>query len=1089
LCSMNELTAAGHAASACGGKSSRRSRNRRLGGADVNGFIRDLHVALASTVNETEVRDRFCNEVYSKYDITFRLERGRSDARLNSVILEFKDKGFFRGKTNTAKFKEAYGQLTKKYIPNQAKADGAKLHEYVGIAIDCNHYAFVFFEENGKHRHTALLKLDASGILPLIDALQNDVRRSFTVENFLEDFGSESKIAKNVINELWCHLDASVKKGSTAYKTQMLFEEWKKLFSQAASLGKVGRSKIDTYLLSVGLAKPLDYAKALFTLHTYNALLFKLIAAEVVTNLRYKVYSGFAAEAAGLPCPALRDILDRRIEHAEVFIANNIENFVEGTFFSWYLENSPDSLLEALRRLLSCLAIYIFPTTTRDRIRDVVKATYQNLVPDALRKNIGEFYTPEWLVEFVLDQTGYKGKGILGKKLLDPCCGSGNFLIHAIARYKAEGKKAKINNLAKNILGKIIGFDLNPLAVISSRLNYLLAISDIMPPTSRIEIPVYMADAVYAPVRNKNGSSSTRSYNIGTVLGNIELVLPEKLVQRQNDFGVVLSIMERSIESDSSRNDFISHLKKDVKIKKYLLKNNDWQAYLGSMYEQIQDMEKQNWNRIWCRIVRNYFASVTIGKVNVIAGNPPWIRWSELPEDYRDRIKPTCERYAIFSQNPFFGGNELDISGMIAYTVTDKWLEKGGVLGFVITQIHFQAPSSEGFRCFNLPDGTKLGIKEVHDFTNVRPFKRLANKPAVFSWKSGTPTKYPVDYKVWGKVEKKAIGEDEILSQVKTKIKSTDKKAIAIPPDNRWSVLLPKHLGLVPKLKGGSDDWQGRKGITTDLNPVYFVELVGPGSSPGLVKIRTTPHTGKKPVSLLDRDIDADLVYPLLKGARQFKAFKSTSIDLVAIVPNKVITSIRPEKEFRRRYSATFGYFNRINQDKDNQGTPILESRSTWRKRMKPSGAPFYAIYNVGNYTFSPYKVVWAEMAGKLQAAVVSSHSLPEGIGSKPIVPDHKVYFVAADTEDEAHFLCSMLNSEPVNIFVNSFTVKIQVGTIFRHLKLPAFNFSDQFHLKMVSLSKQAHSMGIDKKIQSDIDSVAWDIVKAMPLQPGHEER
>jgi len=717
--------------------------------AALSDFINKLDTALAAAVNETEVRDRFCNEVYSIYGITFRLERGRSDARLNKVILEFKDKGLFRGKTSSAKFKEAYRQLTKKYIPRQAKADGADLHDYVGIAIDGIHFSFVFFEENGKHRHTALLKCDAIGILPLINALQNDIRRSFTVENFLEDFGSDSKIAKDIINELWKHLNSSLKKGSTAYKAQMLYKEWTKLFSQATSLGRVGRSKTDEYLLSVGLVRPLDYTKALFTLHTYNALLFKLIAAEVVTTLRYKIYSGFAAEASGLPCRDLRNSLDRRIEHAEVFIANNIENFVEGTFFSWYLEDPPDSLLEAIRQLLSFLALYIFPTTTKDRIRDVVRAIYQNLVPGALRKNIGEFYTPEWLVEFVLNQSGYEGPDIISRKLLDPCCGSGNFLLHAIARYKNEAKRANTKNIVKRILNRIIGFDLNPLAVLSSRLNYLLAISDIMPPTSRIEIPVYMADAVYAPIREKNGGSLTRAYNIGTVLGNIELILPEKLVQRQNDFGVVLSIMERGIESGSSKDDFISHLKRDANIKKYLRKNKDWLDHLSKMYEQIQDLEKQNWNRIWCRIVRNYFASVAIGKVDVIVGNPPWVRWSELPEDYRERIKPTCEKYAIFSQTPFFGGNELDISGMIAYTVTDKWLEKGGILSFVITQIHFQAPSSEGFRCFELPDRTSLGIKEVHDFTNVKPFHKLANKPAVFSWKCGADTIYPVDYKVW----------------------------------------------------------------------------------------------------------------------------------------------------------------------------------------------------------------------------------------------------------------------------------------------------------------------------------------------------
>jgi hypothetical protein len=862
----------------------------------------------------------------------------------------------------------------------------------------------------------------------------------------------------------------------------MLFQEWRKLFAQTANLGQLGRERIDDYLLSVGLTHPLDYTRALFVLHTYNALLFKLIAAEVVTTVRYDEYSGFAAEAAGCSLPILRRLLDGRIEHAEIFVANNIENFIEGTFFSWYLEESPDSLLNAIREILSHLALYVFPTTTQGRVRDVVKVVYQHLVPEALRKNIGEFYTPEWLVDFVLNQAGYTGPSILEKKLLDPCCGSGNFLIHAIARYKQAAQEAGIarNLVTDAIRHHVIGFDLNPLAVLSARLNYLLAIADILPPTGRVEIPVYLADAVYAPIRHENGDSPTRSYQIGTVMGDIELVLPEALVQQRHIFGATLSHMEQDIKVHETKGNFVAHLRQDTDLHSILDQHPDWIAFLSQMYDKVYKMEKNKWNRIWCRIVRNYFASVAIGKVQVIAGNPPWVRWSELPEDYRERIKPTCDLYEIFSQTPFFGGNELDISGMIAYTVTDKWLTEGGVLGFVITQVHFQAPSSEGFRDFRLPDGTALGISEVHDFTEVQPFPGLTNKPAVFAWRRGEQTTYPVDYKVWTKVEKGSIPEGASLNEVYGMIQVADMQAIALPPDQRWSILFSQQAALVSKLKGGSTAWRGRKGITTDLNAAYFVKVIGPGARPGLVKVRTKPEIGRKPVPRLDMDVDADLIYPLLKGSGQIGAFSYKPYDLVAIVPNQGITSIQPETDFRRQYGATYKYFYRINKVADSDGVPLLEKRSTWRTRMKSTGAPFYAIYNVGDYTFAPYKVVWAEVATNLAAAVVSSEQLPGGLGTKIIVPDHKVYFVATDDEDEAHFLCAMLNSEPVKTFIDSFTVKTQVGTLFRHLRLRAYNPNDPHHQNLVRLSKRAHAAGLTVGLQARIDAEAWAVVQSM---------
>jgi hypothetical protein len=147
---------------------------------------------------------------------------------------------------------------------------------------------------------------------------------------------------------------------------------------------------------------------------------------------------------------------------------------------------------------------------------------------------------------------------------------------------------------------------------------------------------------------------------------------------------------------------------------------------------------------------------------------------------------------------------------------------------------------------------------------------------------------------------------------------------------------------------------------------------------------------------------------------------------------------------------------------------------------MEATGAPFYAIYNVGGYTFAPYKVVWAEMAGSIVSAVVTSENLPHGLGTKPIVPDHKIYFVSMNEKDKAHFLCGMLNSEPVRIFVNSFTVKIQVGTIFGHLKLPPYDPGNKHHQNLVRFSKQAHASGINSALQGPIDAEAWAVVKSM---------
>jgi SAM-dependent methyltransferase len=1043
-------------------------------------FVDKLRTRLADASNETEVRDRFCAEVYSQYNITFKMERGRSDAELNQVVLEFKDKGLFSGKSDSAKFQEAYAQLTQKYLPTRSKKDNLPQHHYIGVAIDGTHYAFVFYEENGKHRHTELLPIDTNSIYPLLVTLTTDKRRAFNLENLISDFGAESQRARALISQLWKHLASCLDVQHGSGKVQMLFQEWAKLFAQATNLGRVGKSKIDSYLLSVGIERPIDYTKALFVLHTYNALLLQLIAGELVTSLRYTKHSGFASYAAGMPLPKLRDLLDSKIEHAEVFVNSGVTNFIESDFFGWYLEETPPLLLSAVKEVLACLGLYSFPTVQSTHITDVIKAFYQNVVPEVLRRNIGEFYTPEWLVQFVLDETGYSGPDILNKRLLDPCCGSGNFLIHSIARLKEVARGAGLNpkEILELIQKNIIGIDLNPLAVLSARLNYLLAVADILPQYGTLEIPVYMADAIYAPTPVKGDLDVVRSYEIGTMKGAISINMPELLVQDREMFGEILNVMARNIEVESPADAFINEIKVIESTREVMFLHPQWIVPLSNMYDQLLEMERQKWDRIWTRIIKNHFASIAIGQFDYIVSNPPWVRWSELPEDYRERIKPTCLQYAIFSNTPFFGGNELDISGMIAYTVTDKWLKSGGVLSFVITQIHFQAPSSEGFRAFQLPDGSGLEVLQVHDFTDVRPFPALANKPAIFTWKKGQKTIYPVPYYKWSRKDALPLSEHSALEAIKGRITSVKLEASPIPPDNRWSIISAPHKQLLGKLQGGSSYWTGRKGITTDLNGVYFVELLGNGVNSNTVKVRTTPNSGRRQIPLIERDIEKDVLYPLLKSGEQIRRFSYTPSPLAAIVPNKTIKSSTTDvQQFMRGYPMAYRYFARLNQEKDAEGVALLESRSTWRTRMALLGLPFYAIYNVGAYTFAPYKVVWAEISGSLAAAVVSTQEMPLGIGTKPIIPDHKVYFVACSSAEEAHFLCALLNSEPVRTFVDSFTVKLQVGTIFRHLNAPVYNPAVPSHKKLADLSNVAHRTGVNSQIQKEIDDLMWELL------------
>jgi len=114
---------------------------------------------------------------------------------------------------------------------------------------------------------------------------------------------------------------------------------------------------------------------------------------------------------------------------------------------------------------------------------------YMSMTPRARRHGSGEYYTPGWLVEHVLDRTGFHS----GSRLVDPMCGAGAFLTAAIARLRRE----RPGIAARDIADRVQGFDLHPLAVLLARAAYVMALGP--PGGAPIRIPVARADALSLP--------------------------------------------------------------------------------------------------------------------------------------------------------------------------------------------------------------------------------------------------------------------------------------------------------------------------------------------------------------------------------------------------------------------------------------------------------------------------------------------------------------------------------------------------------------------------------------------------------------
>ncbi len=88
------------------------------------------------------------------------------------------------------------------------------------------------------------------------------------------------------------------------------------------------------------------------------------------------------------------------------------------------------------------------------------------------KKLNGVVYTPEWIVNLILDRVNYKNN-IFNKKIVDPSCGEGIFLMFAVNRFLQDCKKNNFRSdkIKRSLEENIYGFDIDKKAVVECKNN------------------------------------------------------------------------------------------------------------------------------------------------------------------------------------------------------------------------------------------------------------------------------------------------------------------------------------------------------------------------------------------------------------------------------------------------------------------------------------------------------------------------------------------------------------------------------------------------------------------------------------------
>ena len=120
--------------------------------------------------------------------------------------------------------------------------------------------------------------------------------------------------------------------------------------------------------------------------------------------------------------------------HADSFLSLLSESlsryyrhFFQQPVFDWF---KPDDYL--LVETLEFLNRYNFKAIESD----LLGFTYEEYIDRVARNKKGHFLTRPEVVDYMLDLAGYSEVATLGRRLLDPACGSGSFLVHGLRRYR-----------------------------------------------------------------------------------------------------------------------------------------------------------------------------------------------------------------------------------------------------------------------------------------------------------------------------------------------------------------------------------------------------------------------------------------------------------------------------------------------------------------------------------------------------------------------------------------------------------------------------------------------------------------------------
>lgn len=1012
--------------------------------------------------------------------------RGRVDAIVNNLIIEYKRNTKLTSKAD----QERATEQVIRYLEALNKKNDTKYRAILTDGIKISYFVF-----NGDEvRSTVFRNIESKDIDQIIRAILTNQTKKLVSENLLKDFAIESNV-DSLSKKLATCLFKNLCKIPTP-KTKMLFTEWEKLMHLSYDDNGKGndikkRRKNLSLIFKKNVSDTNKEYKALFALQTTYAIIVKLIACKVIDKLNFKAQTKAYRDLTSISSSDLQFFLEK-LEDGYIYRSGNIVNLLEGDFFSWYStkEQWNDELWSLILKIIQLIDEYsVFSFDTFYEPVDIFKELYMSIIPKSVRHSMGEYFTPTWLSEYVVDEA-IKLQDNKDWKAIDPCCGSGTFILSLIKRIVGDVdisqlSKEEKENIKQKILNSVYGIDINPLSVLSARVGYYLALRP-LGEVNNIEIPIYLGDSAITPIKETIDNIPCYKYSVINSKKSFDVVLPIRFVEKK-DFGKIMTSLQTAVKTNDEE---LLNTLLTQKLTTKELSSKTLMKALRKMTKDLINLHKKNWDGIWIRIATNFMLIARLPKVDIIVGNPPWVKWEHLPSKYAAKIKELCDVKHIFTTRGRFGGTQLNICALISNQSASNWLKPKGVLAFLMPDSIMSQNSYEEFRYFytDFEKNKRLYLQRIDKWEKpIRPFTS-EGVSVTQDFNTYYYSDKEVDYSkgidavtitrtnsisdiALNEINHYDVAKKYLIFGMKTAIQLTKSSSVFTFLSNEYDF----------KKIIGESHYEYRTGV--EFTPQELYMLVGNSASsiPNHYKFSNKKFKGAK--YIVDDmpaegwDFPTELIYPIVTGPSLIP-FKTSIDNEYCILPytkDKTDSAISMAKMVAN-HEELFHYL--LNHQY------LIEQQSEKSKELH-RGDEFYALSKIGPYTFSNY-IVAARDNTNFCATVIEPIMTPWGERKQRICVKHTIIIGRGTdgnyiTKNEAYFICGILNSDIVikymhNTFKsNGFSLKNS------QFYLPKYDPNNIVHKKIVDLSKKASVCNDSLKIaeiQKKLSSLYLNICK-----------